>query len=143
MSYFPPAAKKGEFRDIKEFNKYLKWKSLELVQDISIQILALSIHDHGYQCSKIIWKTWDLGATCSASNALCELSIFCRGSGLPLHLVFHLFSSPSKTPGHHDLLVDALGCLGTVGHTLGTTVMKQQMRHSVNRPTAHLLVKCS
>lgn len=84
----------AELRAIKEHNKHLQRKDLELVQDISIWILAFSIHEHSYQCSKISWRTWGLEATCSASNRLCELGIFCRGSGLSLHLSSHSFSPP-------------------------------------------------
>lgn len=38
--------------------------------DLSIWILALSVHDRGHQCSKISWKIWVLEPTCSAFSSL-------------------------------------------------------------------------
>lgn len=42
------SSQEAELRATEECNKHLQRKSLELVQDISIWILALSIHEHGY-----------------------------------------------------------------------------------------------
>lgn len=107
--------------------------------DISIQILALSTHEPGYQCLKISRKPGLLEATYSASNCVNSVYFIIFLGPASSICSSHSVSSASRILGHYDPLEDTPGPLG-VCHTLRTTVIKQLMRHSRKDPKGSLLV---
>lgn len=133
------SCQKGEFRDIDMLNKYIlmeetgigaRYKRTDFVTFYSRTRLS-------------VFKAQqeDLGSRSHLLCSLWEFRAFLSSFWACFSTCSSYSSSICKILGYYDPLEGFLGPLGGMRHTLRTTGMKQQMRHSRKEPKGHLLVR--